>query len=349
MEAIVLTAPGEIGPQRLPIPPIGPEEVLVRVFATGICGSDLAVYRGTHPYKEPPIVLGHELAGRVERVGDAVRALRPGDRVCAASFSHCESCPACRSGRQHLCRDKATLCAAGWNGSFAEYVVLRQNMAFPLPDGVGWQAGALVEPLSIGLHAVRLAARAAGPRLAILGSGNIGLCCLIVARRLGLSVVCTDVRPEAGETALELGAEAFVDSRREAPAEAVAAAFGGNRADAVIVAADYPGACDDAVAIAAPGGVAVLVSYFQGATSLPLNALVAGELSLTGSALSTPADIETVLAWLAAGEIEPRALIAHAPPLAAAAAAMELMDSGAGRRGKVVVDVAGAAAEAGHG
>jgi len=343
MEALVLTEPGTLAPKRLPVPEPGPGELLVRVRATGVCGSDLAVYRGTHPYKRAPIVLGHELAGTVERVGAGVAGFAPGDRVCAASFSHCEHCRACRAGRAHLCEAKATLCHRGWNGSFAEYVLLRENMAHRLPDGIGWQVGALVEPLSIGLHAVRIAAQEPGRELAVLGSGNIGLCCLIAARRLGFRTVCVDVRPAAGATALALGAAAFVDAREGDVAGAVRGAIGGP-ADAVIVAADYPAVCEDALGIAAPGGRAVVVSYFGARDpAVPLNALVGAEMTLTGSALSTPAEIAEVIGWLAAGEIDPRPLIAHVPDLGGAGAAFAQMDSGAGRTGKIVVAVDAAA------
>jgi len=339
MAALVLTEPGTLAPQRLPVPEPGSGELLVRVRATGVCGSDLAVYRGTHPYKRAPIVLGHELAGTVERVGAGVTGFAAGDRVCAASFSHCERCRACRAGRAHLCEAKATLCHRGWNGSFAEFVLLRENMAHRLPDGVDWQAGALVEPLSIGLHAVRIAAREPGRELAILGTGNIGLCCLVAAGQLGFRSVCVDVRPAAGTSARELGAAAFVDAREGDVPAAVRAALGGP-ADAVIVAADYPAVCEDAVAIAAPAGRAVVVSYFGSQPpAVPLNALVGAELTLTGSALSTPAEIAEVIGWLAAGEIDPRPLIAHVPDLGGTGAALVQMDSGAGRAGKVVVAV----------
>jgi threonine dehydrogenase-like Zn-dependent dehydrogenase len=341
MQAVVLTAPREIGARELPVPEIGPGELLVRVLATGICGSDLAVYRGTHPYKTAPIVLGHELAGVVVETGADVTGLAPGDRVCAASFSHCERCAACRDGRTHLCEDKVTLCHDGWNGSFAEFVVLRQNMVFGLPDGVDWRLGALAEPLSIGLHAARIAERhvGRGRAMAILGSGNIGLCCLLVACRLGFQVACVDVRPEAGETALRLGAVAFADARREDPADGVREALGGS-ADVVVIAADYAGVFEDAFAMTAPGGLLVVVSYFEENRQLPLNSLVGGERTVVGSALSTTADLEDVLGWLASGEVDPQPLIGHAPSLDGIAAAMELMDSGVGRVGKVVAEVA---------
>ncbi len=339
MHAVVLTAPGRMESRQLPVPEIGTDELLVKVFATGICGSDLSVYRGVHPYKTAPIVLGHELAGRVEKVGAEVLNLAPGDRVCAASFSPCGGCRACRSGETHLCADKKTLCAAGWNGSFAEYVVLRQNMTFELPAEVDWQIGALVEPLSIGFHAARIAARQDGRTMAILGSGNIGLCCLVAADQLGFRVACVDIRPQAGGTAEALGAEAFVDARFQAPAVGVREAIGERGVDVTIVAADHPDVFDDALAVTAPGGTVVVVSYFATPPRIPLNELVGGELTVVGSALSTADDMETVLRWLADGTVDPRPMIAHHPTLAEAAEAMALMDRGVGLAGKIVIDV----------
>lgn len=339
MQAVVLTAPGEMQARRLAVPGVGPDELRIKVVATGICGSDLAVYRGTHPYKSPPIVLGHELAGVVEEVGSAVTRFRPGNRVCAASFSHCERCSACQRGEVHLCADKTTLNHAGWDGSFAEYVVLKENMTFGLPSHVGWLVGALVEPLSIGLHAVRIAERHGGRTMAILGSGNIGLSCLVAARALGFRVVCVDIRESAGEAARALGAEAFIDASRRSPAAAVEEALGGERADAVVVATDYRGVAEDAAAMAARGGLIVLVSYFHGPKTVPLNAMVGNELAIVGSALSSSRDIEDVIGWLDEGAIDPRPIVAHTPSLKEAALAMREMDEATARVGKTVIRV----------
>lgn len=341
MQAIMLTAPGVLEWRRIGIPSVQPDELLVRVEATGICGSDVAVHRGTHPYKTAPIVLGHELAGSVEAVGAAVTRFARGDRVCAASFSHCERCDSCRVGNVHLCADKLTLNYAGWHGSFAEFVTLKENMTFALPDHVDYAVGALVEPLSIGLHCVRVAVHADGRRMAILGSGNIGLCCLIAARQLGFNVVCVDVRERAGNIAVSLGATAFVDASRARPAAAVKDALGGEPADVVIIACDYPQVFDDAAAIARRGGTITVVSYFQQAPRLPLNTLVANELTVAASTLSNTRDMEEVIGWLEAGKIDPRPLITHTLPLKSAADAMAMMSDGTRRAGKILLSVAG--------
>ncbi|HVW48293.1 MAG TPA: alcohol dehydrogenase catalytic domain-containing protein [Solirubrobacterales bacterium] len=339
MDAMVLEADRSVLRRRLPIPRPGPDEVLVAVMATGICGSDLAVYRGTHPYKVAPGVLGHELSGTVVEVGPGVTRLRPGDRVCAASFSPCERCRMCISGEIQLCEAKATLNHEGWDGSFAEFVVLRENMAFVLPASVDWAAGALVEPLSVGLHAVRIAARRGARNLVILGTGNIGLCCLVAAVRLGIRTVCVDVREQPGAVARGLGADAFVNA---APGDGVARArraLPGGGADAVVVACDYPEVFDDAAALARRGGAVVAVSYFHRAAGLPLNALVGGELALLGSALCGGQDIEDVIDWLAAGLVDPLPMVSHRLALEELDAGMRMMDSGRSRAGKILIEV----------
>lgn len=339
MQAVVLTAPREMHTRDLPIPSVGPDEMRVKVIAAGICGSDLAVYRDTHPYKSPPIVLGHELSGIVEEVGAAVTRFEPGSRICAASFSHCDRCLACARGEVHLCEDKAALNHAGWHGSFAEHVVLKENMVFSLPSQVDWLVGALVEPLSIGLHAVRIAERGLGRTMVILGSGNIGLACLISARVLGFQVVCVDIRRSAGDAAQALGADAFVDASRQPVVVAIKEALGGRHADAVVIATDYQGAAEDAAAMVVRGGLVVAVSYFYGEKSVPLNAVVGNELTFAGSALSSSQDIEDVIKWLDADLIDPRPIIAHTPLLKETAAAMRVMDEATARVGKTVIRV----------
>jgi threonine dehydrogenase-like Zn-dependent dehydrogenase len=336
MRASVLTAPGQLAHQHLELAPVGAEELLVRVLSSGICGSDLAVYRGAHPYKEPPVVLGHELCGVVESVGARVSRFKPGELVCAASFSPCDRCTQCARGAAHLCPHKRALNHRGWQGSFAEYVLLSENMTFGLPEGTPAAVGALVEPLAIGLHAVRLAGAAEQRTMVILGSGNIGLCCLMTARRLGFRVLCADVRPSACALALRLGATAFLDTSQTPIANALQNA-GSGAPDVVVLAAGYPGALDEALAIVAPGGRVIVVSYFERPHTVGLNALVAGEHAVIGSALCTAADMREVIAWLTDGSLDPLALITHTLPLDAVAEGMRLMCDPQRAAGKIML------------
>jgi 2-desacetyl-2-hydroxyethyl bacteriochlorophyllide A dehydrogenase len=342
--AAMLTERGSIGLHRVSTPRIGPLDVLVRVLATGICGSDLATYRGSHPYKRPPVVLGHELCGVVKQVGAEVADLRPGALVCSAAFSPCDSCAQCARGATNLCPDRENLCHLGWDGSFAELVVLRRNMVFELPDGIDPEVGAMAEPLSIAAHAARLAGPLAGRSVAVIGAGGIGLCCALVARRHGAaSVVCTDLGSAKEELTRHAGATAYVDGLEGGPRDGVLAALP-DGADVTFVASGHTGALDQAAGVTALGGTVVVVSYFDRPHEFSANPLVSAELSVRFSALSTAEDFREVIGWLAKGELDPTPLISHRYQLAEAAAAMEALATQRGV-GKVMMRCDGGAPE----
>jgi threonine dehydrogenase-like Zn-dependent dehydrogenase len=339
MDAAVLTDLRVIEHRSVPVPVPGEDELLVRVSASGICGSDLSSYRGVHPYKRPPVVLGHEFCGHVVATGPRVEGFAVGDLVCSAAFSSCGDCAACRRGGTNLCRARRNLCHLGWEGSFAEYVLLRPDMTFLLPPGLDREAGALVEPLSIGLHAMRLADRGRLSSVTVLGSGNIGLSCTIAAMRLGFGpVVCVDLGPDKGKSAAALGVFGYVDAAARDLRSGVTDLLPGG-SDVTVIASGHPGVVADAVAVTRPGGQVVVVSYFDGPQELDWNALVSAELTVRFSALSTAADFEEVIGWLAAGELDPVPLVTHRFPLREAAAAMDTMDRSNGTVGKVMLRI----------
>ncbi|MEU0397270.1 alcohol dehydrogenase catalytic domain-containing protein [Streptomyces sp. NPDC006208] len=331
MVSAVLADYGRIETRRTPLPPVGEGELLVRVLATGICGSDLATYRGAHPYKTAPTVLGHELCGTVVRAAGPFAA---GDLVCAAAYSHCGDCGMCAQGRTNLCTDKRNLCHLGWDGSFAQYVMLRPAMVHRLPAGTDPTLGALVEPLSIALHAVALAGPPLRRTLRIIGAGNIGLGCLIAARRLGFGhIVCSDLGPEKGRRAAALGADAYLDVL----ADDAGPGLHGPGADVLVVASSHPGALDEAVQAVRPGGTVVVVSFFDQPPTVALNALVGKEVRVLGSSLSTAEDFRTVIGWLAEGTIDPLPMVTHRFDLSETGAAMALMAAGEPATGKIII------------
>jgi len=340
MRACLLAVPGELRLCTLPVPSVGPRELLVRVLTTGVCGSDLATYRGTHPYKRAPAVLGHELCGVVERLGSEVRGLAPGDLVCATAYSPCDVCAACSEGAPHLCSAKRSLSQAGFDGSFAEYVAVAENMAFKLRSDLDPVLGALVEPLSIAAHALKLARRAPGASLAIVGTGSIGLCTVVAARALRFgAVVCLDRDPEKGELALAHGATGYADVR--APGALVRAQkLLGGHADVVAVCSGHPEALDDAAALARPGGQIIVVSYFTERVAVDLNTIVGRELAVVGSALATPGDVAEVIDWLEVDGLDPSNIVRRRFALKDAALAMEAVERGS--PGKTLIDLTGA-------
>jgi 2-desacetyl-2-hydroxyethyl bacteriochlorophyllide A dehydrogenase len=335
--AAVLTADRVIERQELAVPGVGAHDVLVRVEATGICGSDLSTYRGMHPYKRAPVVLGHELCGTVVRRGAGVNTVEVGDRIVSAAFSPCDDCPACARGATNLCGARANLCHKGWDGSFAQYIRLRDNMIFRIDRAVDVAAAAMAEPLSIALHAVRLAGAMTGRTIAILGSGGIGLCAAMVARHLALGrIVCVDRGPAKAALVDAAGADHYVDVTT-VDVEAGVLAWTRGGADVTFVAAGYGGVLDQARAITRPGGEVVVVSYFDGPHEVALNAFVSAELSVRFSALSTASDFVDVVGWLEDGAVDPRPLITHRFPVSDAANAMTTLDVSTGEVGKIML------------
>lgn len=333
--AAVLTADRVVEWREVRLPDVGPGEMLVRVEATGICGSDLATYRGTHPYKKAPVVLGHELCGTVVRRGaDLAGSLSIGDRVVSTAFSPCGGCAACRRAATNLCSGRTNLSHGAWAGSFAEHVVLRENMVCRVNGEVDAEAAGMAEPLSIALHAVRLVGTVRHRSVAVLGSGGIGLCVALVARHLGAGgVVCVDRGARTAHLARAAGADYYVDAAAEDTVTSLREHHT-RGADITFVCSGHPGVLDDACRVTAPGGAVVVVSYFDRPHAVNLNALVSGELTVRFSALCSAQDLADVVGLLEAGELDPRPLITHRSPLAGAAAALDALDRSDGGTGK---------------
>lgn len=340
--AQLLSAVTVLEPTELTLDPLAADELLVEVRATGVCGSDRAAFLGTHPYKAAPCVLGHELSGVVVQAGSEVREVAVGDSVASAAFAHCGGCAECARGTVGLCVDKTSLSHAGWHGSFAERVVLRERMVVRLPDGLSAEAGALVEPLAIGVHAAALVGDRRPRSVVVLGSGTIGLATLVAARAVGAQhVVCVDRGAVKGDLAVRTGASAYVDSRAQPSTVRAVLDAAEGPVDVTFVAAGYDGVLDDAVAVTRPGGAVVLVSYFEGTPRVDLNAVVARGIAVIGSSLCDPTDLARAVASLVDGEVDPTVLITHRFPLDQAQEALELMVAHGETVGKVMLTPGG--------
>ncbi len=178
MKALVYEGPRQLNMQELPRPEIGPEEVLIKVAYSGICGSELGGYLGHNTLRRPPLVMGHEFSGQIAAVGSQVTAdypeLIPGMRVTANPLLYCGRCPACLAGRQNLCRQRQLL-GAHRPGSYADFVKTHARMVYPLPDSLSLEQAALAEPLACAIRAVELAACSTLDTVLVIGLGPIGL------------------------------------------------------------------------------------------------------------------------------------------------------------------------------
>ena len=287
MKAAVLTQVGKIEIRELDIPTPGPDEALVRVRAVGLCGSDVHYYEHGRigPYVVTgPIILGHEAAGEVVAVGSEVRHLKEGQRVTIEPGATCGRCEYCKSGRYNLCPDVRFLATPPIDGAFCEYITMRADLLFPIPDSMSFEKAALIEPLSVGLHAVRRGDLRTGETVVIMGMGPIGMMTLLAAKAAGAGrVIGVDLEPFRLERALQIGADGVINLREEDGQEALLRLTEGRKADLAIETAGNGRAAQSAVQAVRRGGRVVLVGLPQEeATPFNIPYIVDNEIDIRG-------------------------------------------------------------------
>ena len=281
MIASVLLSPGRLVVEERPDPVPGPHQVLVRVAAVGVCGSDVHYYEhgriGSHVVTEP-LILGHEASGEVVELGAEVTRLKVGDRVSIEPGVPDRSCPQCLAGRYNLCEQMRFFATPPVDGAFAELVAVDELFAHPVPDSVSDDAAALLEPLSVALWACQKGEVGAGSRVLVTGAGPVGLMVVQAARALGASeIVVTDVNVRRLVLAAELGATTVVDVTHEPLVQ------WGMPPDVLIECSGQPAAARAAIDLVAPAGRIVLVGMGGDEAVLPVSLIQERELTLTGT------------------------------------------------------------------
>lgn len=301
MQAGKLLEVGDFRVMEVPDPLPGPGEVLVRVAAAGVCGTDRHLLKGEF-LGRPPVILGHEFSGTVEGVGKGVTAHRVGDKVACDPNIACGACPSCLNGRINLCEN---LVAVGVHrdGGFAAYVAFPAHRALPLPEGLSLRDAALSEPLACCLHALDIGAPKPGERVTILGGGVIGLLCLQLARLAGAEVLLVTRSPHRRRIAGELGA------RTVARAEDATGVFP-RGADLVLECAGVGETVAQAPHLAARGGRVVIVGVLARGQMVPIEPfdLLVREVDLR-MAFVNPFTQTRALALLASGAVKAAPLV----------------------------------------
>jgi L-iditol 2-dehydrogenase len=248
MKAALVTAVEKVSIQEIERPTIKDDEVLIRVKTVGVCGSDLHLFRGTHAFRKPPAILGHEIAGDIVEVGKNVKTLKVGDRVTVEPQYGCGTCEFCRQGLVNLCAAKVVPGTAKWIGVFVEYFNAPEKTVYKLADQISYRMGTMIEPLAVAVRALRRATVKEKDCLVILGAGTIGLLTLVVAKQMGYKqIVCTDTAEFNREMAVKHGAIA-VNPLTTDVVEVVKKLTGGKGADLALIAAGAANIVDQATA-----------------------------------------------------------------------------------------------------
>jgi len=301
MRSAVWVGPKDIQVSEGPVPELAAGEVLLRVAAVGICGSELSGYLGENSLRVPPLVMGHEFSATVVDRAEDVTGFAVGDRVTVNPMIPDLDCVMCRAGYENLCLNRV-LIGAHRPGAFAEYVTVPEIACYHLPDAIDDITGTLVEPTACGLRAVELARVRPGSSVLILGAGPIGLLSLRVAKAAGASeIIITDLADHRLDLAREWGATHAVNPARESVEKVAKSATGGLGVDAAIDAVGLPVTRNDAIKAVRPGGRVVFIGLHQDETSIPGNYVIRSEIEITGAFCYTQNNFASSIRLLASG------------------------------------------------
>ncbi len=342
MYAARLHGPNDIRYEQVPDPTPGPGQVLARVRAAGICGTDIEIYTLEHPvYRSGegrlPIILGHEWSGEVVAVGPGVTLFRPGDRVTCENPIGCGACEACLAGRENVCRSRVEFGVQGRDGAFADYTLSDEGKTHSV-GALSFEEAALLEPATVAVRAVRQAEIRPGDRVAVLGCGCIGLLTVQAAKAAGASLVlATDLVESKLLLAGSLGADLGANPSEENLGEVCCDLTEGRGFHAVIECSGSPAALAETFGLAAIAGRIVIVGVYGGASvQVQPDLLVSREITVRGTVGGQGCWEETIR-LVSDGSIRTRQLISHVMPLSAVRQAFETVRRGSSDVGKVIL------------
>jgi L-iditol 2-dehydrogenase len=319
MKALLLTEYSKLEMADLPVPQPAAQEVLIRVEACGICGSDVHGYDGSSGRRIPPIVMGHEAAGTIESVGSAVSNFHKGDRVTFDSTIYCGDCEYCRQGLMNLCGHREVLGVSTPEfrraGAFADYVVVPARVLYSLPASVSFAEAAMVEPLAVAVHAVAVSHIAKGSTAMVVGAGMIGLLVLQSLKEAGCSqVIVSDIDDTRLKLASDLGATATINAKTSDPVAEIKKLTNGAGVDTALEAVGSTPTIKAAIESVKRGGTVTLIGNIAPTVEIPLQAVVSRQIRLQGSAASA-GEYPQAIELIARGAVTVKPLITAVAPL----------------------------------
>jgi 2-desacetyl-2-hydroxyethyl bacteriochlorophyllide A dehydrogenase len=308
-------APGKIEFRERRLAALSPKDVLIGVKACSICGSDLHIFKGKHPSAPLPMAIGHELCGEVLRIGEGVSKVKEGDRVVVEPVIICGRCHFCLKGQYHLCAQISFQYRRG-QGGFAPYFIAEEDWVHHLPEGISYEEGALIEPLSVALHTSEKAHLQPGYTVAIFGAGAIGLLVLLLAKLSEITeVFVVDIQEFRLRKAGAFGASEVIHNRRDDAVERILGRTSQLGVDRAFEAVGSESTLVQSLKVLKKGGSAIVVGLFEEPeVKIPANLFIQREISLLGSQ-GYCRDFQTALKVLENGRINLKEIITHVLPL----------------------------------
>lgn len=313
MKAVFVEDAEKISVKDIEVPELKPNEVQIKVKVAGICGSDIHTYKGLHPFRKPPVVIGHEVAGEVVEVGASVTKFKIGDRVTVEPQIGTGESEGVMTGNVNYSDTRLAPGMGDWLGTMAEYFASPEEQVIKLPDSVSYDQGVLVEPLAVGVHAAFKADVQPTDRVAILGAGPIGLLTLIAVKAKGVKdIVVTDVLDYSLQVAKEMGASEVINIKdntnwiHDAKQSLDKGSF-----DKVFITAGVPGIVNDSLHLLRKGGRVVTVAMFHGQQSVDIEQLQQNEKEIIGCMTYNRPDTEEALEIIASGKLDVEKVISH--------------------------------------
>ncbi|WP_152658142.1 zinc-binding alcohol dehydrogenase family protein [Oceanobacillus sp. CFH 90083] len=336
MKAIQVEKPGQLDIVEVSKPALeGAHDVIVKVKNVGICGSDVHIYHGSNPFTVYPRIIGHEVSGIVEEIGEAVTALKVGDLVALEPIVYCGECYACRKGQPNVCKSLEVF-GVHRDGGMSEWLIAEENNWHKVSEHVSEEAAALIEPLTIGAQATFRGEVREGDTVFIIGAGPTGIACLLLAKEHGAKVIISDFNQTRLDYAASIGADVIIQPEDADVAEEIDRLTDGELANVVIDAVGLPQTFQQAVELASIAGTVVTLGFNEQASSIPSLLLTKKELKVVGSRLQTH-QFKGVIEKVEKGNLNPSQIISHRYPMEQIKDAFDLLESNPEEVRKIVL------------
>lgn len=334
----VMTNPKEIVFKQVDIPTAGDDDVLIKIKMIGICGSDIHVYHGLHPFTKYPVTQGHEVSGEVVEVGKNVKSVKPGDKVTIEPQVRCGKCYPCRHGKYNLCESLKVM-GFQTTGAAAEYFKAPEINVTKLPDDMDYKKGAMIEPLAVAVHALSRVGYVNGLNISVIGAGPIGNLVAQTAKALGANVMLSDISDYRLTLGKETGIEHVYNTKNIDYNDALIDCFGPDKADVIYDCAGNDITMNSAIRSARKGSTIILVAVYAGMANVDLAVLNDHELDLNTTMMYRHEDYLKAIELVNDKKINLEALQSNVFPFKDYLKAYEFIDANRETSMKVLIDL----------